>query len=103
MCAELIDRAIPAHRLEHLLLPVFRWRQLGRRQRNEPASCCAKTLLPQVNLFCYGQVESPYGSGEYIRSLEQGFGDNASKLIVAEIENKDAIYPCLKRFLGTGV
>jgi sporulation protein YhbH len=61
------------------------------------------TLLPQVNLFCYGQVESPYGSGEYIRSLEQGFGQSVAKLIVAEIENKEAIYPCLKQFLGTGV
>ncbi|MBI3839491.1 MAG: DUF444 family protein [Planctomycetia bacterium] len=60
-------------------------------------------LLPQVNLFCYGQVESPYGSGEYIRSLEHAFGDGVSKLIVAEIENKEAVYPCLKRFLGTGV
>jgi uncharacterized protein len=62
-----------------------------------------ETLLPQVNLFCYGQVESPYGSGEYIRSLEHAFGDTMAKLIVAEIENKEAIYPCLKRFLGTGV
>ena len=26
-------------------------------------------LLPHVNLFCYGQVESPYGSGEFIRPL----------------------------------
>ena len=61
------------------------------------------SLLPQVNLFCYGQVESPYGSGEYIRSLQQGFGQGMAKLIVTEIENKDAIYPCLKHFLGTGV
>jgi sporulation protein YhbH len=61
-----------------------------------------EALLPQVNLFCYGQVESPYGSGEYIRSLESGIGSDQPKLIVAEIENKEAIYPCLKRFLGTG-
>jgi uncharacterized sporulation protein YeaH/YhbH (DUF444 family) len=61
-----------------------------------------ETLLPAVNLFCYGQVESPYGSGEYIRSLESGLGDGNPKLIVAEIENKEAIYPCLKQFLGTG-
>ena len=60
-------------------------------------------LLPQVNLFCYGQVESPYGSGEYIRSLEHAFGESVSKLIVAEIENKEAVYACLKEFLGTGV
>jgi uncharacterized sporulation protein YeaH/YhbH (DUF444 family) len=62
-----------------------------------------EALLPQANLFCYGQVESPYGSGEYLRSLQQGVGDSANNLIVAEIENKDAIYPCLKKFLGTGV
>jgi hypothetical protein len=60
-------------------------------------------LLPQVNLFCYGQVESPYGSGEYIRSLEHAFNKIPSKLIVSEIENKEAIYGCLKEFLGTGV
>ncbi len=61
-----------------------------------------ETLLPQANLFCYGQVESPYGSGEYIRALEGSFGDDNPKLIVSEIENKEAIYPCLKEFLGTG-
>jgi sporulation protein YhbH len=61
-----------------------------------------ETLLPQVNLFCYGQVESPYGSGEYIRSLESAFADKVPNLIVSEIENKEAIYPCLKEFLGTG-
>ena len=36
-------------------------------------------LLPAVNLFCYGQVESPYGSGEYIRALRAAFGDDARK------------------------
>jgi sporulation protein YhbH len=61
-----------------------------------------ETLLPQSNLFCYGQVESPYGSGEYIRSLECAFGKDNDKLIVAEIENKNGIYDCLKQFLGTG-
>ncbi len=60
-------------------------------------------LLPAVNLFCYGQVESPYGSGEYLRSLETGIGKDNPKLLLAEIENKEAIYPCLKKFLGTGV
>jgi hypothetical protein len=60
-----------------------------------------REILPHVNLFCYGQVESPYGSGEYIRSLD--FSDEEAKLITAEIENKDAIYACLKKFLGTGV
>jgi uncharacterized sporulation protein YeaH/YhbH (DUF444 family) len=61
-----------------------------------------ETLLPSVNLFCYGQVESPYGSGEYLRALEQGIGEDHEKLVVCEIENKDGIYDCLKCFLGKG-
>lgn len=65
------------------------------------------TLLPRVNLFCYGQVESPYGSGEYIRSLQQTFGMDKggvgpANLVVSEIEDKDAIFNTLKSFLGKG-
>ena len=59
-------------------------------------------LIPASNLFCYGQVESPYGSGEFLRSLKKHFGDNEEKLVLAEIASKDAIYDCLRTFLGTG-
>ncbi|MEM7313939.1 MAG: DUF444 family protein, partial [Planctomycetota bacterium] len=59
-------------------------------------------LLPNCNLFCYGQVESPYGSGEYIRSLEHEFGESHENLILSEIEDKEAIYDSIKLFLGTG-
>lgn len=59
-------------------------------------------LLPACNLFCYGQVESPYGSGEFIRNLEAGFGTKEEKLVLSEIKNKDAIYDSIRKFLGTG-
>lgn len=59
-------------------------------------------LLPPSNVFCYGQVESPYGSGEYIRSLESVFGNDHEKLILSEIPDKDAIYDSIKTFLGKG-
>lgn len=60
-----------------------------------------KELLPKVNLFCYGQVESTYGSGEFIRELEDelAFAEN---LITSRIENKDDIYNSIKEFLGKG-
>jgi uncharacterized protein len=60
-------------------------------------------LLPASNLFCYGQVESPYGSGEYLRSLQGAFGEAEEKLVCAEIETKEGIYDCIKQFLGKGV
>jgi uncharacterized protein len=59
-------------------------------------------LLPAVNLFCYGQVESPYGSGEYIKALHKAFGGEHEKLITSEIENREGIYDSIKTFLGKG-
>ncbi|MBI2825303.1 MAG: DUF444 family protein [Planctomycetia bacterium] len=59
-------------------------------------------LLPVANLFCYGQVESPYGSGEYMRSLRMGVSEHGDKLVLSEIRDKDAIYDSIKAFLGKG-
>ena len=65
-------------------------------------SMLEEDLLPNCNLFCYGQVESPYGSGEYIRSLSATFGSDHETLILSEIEDRDGIYSSIKKFLGTG-
>ncbi len=60
-----------------------------------------ESLLPDCNLFCYGQVESPYGSGDYIRELRKLRG-TFENLVLSEIENKDAIFDSIRDFLGTG-
>ncbi|MEQ8788168.1 MAG: DUF444 family protein [Pirellulaceae bacterium] len=59
-------------------------------------------LIPRCNLFCYGQVESPYGSGDYIHSLIEAFGENHETLILSEIEDREAIFESIKTFLGRG-
>jgi uncharacterized sporulation protein YeaH/YhbH (DUF444 family) len=59
-------------------------------------------LLPVANLFCYGQVESPYGSGQFVKDLKDAFATN-SKVVTSEIPHKDAIYASIKEFLGRGV
>lgn len=61
-----------------------------------------ETLLPQSNLFCYGQVESPYGSGEFLRALDSAFGSDHDNLMLSEIADKDAIFDSIKLFLGKG-
>jgi len=58
-------------------------------------------LLPRVNLFCYGQVDSPYGSGQFYYDLEDQLGDKEN-LVLSRIPNKDGIYDSIKRFLGKG-
>ena len=60
-----------------------------------------ENLLPHCNLFCYGQVESPYGSGDFIRELRK-INDDWENLVLSEIESKEAIYDSIKEFLGTG-
>ncbi len=68
----------------------------------ESLTMLKEQLLPACNLFCYGQVESPYGSGDYIHSLESQFGDEHETLVLSDIANKDAIYDSIKQFLGKG-
>jgi uncharacterized protein len=59
------------------------------------------TLLPASNVFCYGQVESPYGSGQFIKDLREHLtGDE--RLITSEIRDRDAIVSSIRDFLGKG-
>jgi uncharacterized sporulation protein YeaH/YhbH (DUF444 family) len=58
-------------------------------------------VLPSVNQFAYGQVESPYGSGQFIKDLREAVGDHPN-VALSEIADKDAIYGSIKDFLGRG-
>jgi uncharacterized protein len=58
-------------------------------------------LLPASNVFCYGQVDSPYGSGQFIKDLKEHFPDHEA-LITSEINDRDAIVESIREFLGKG-
>jgi uncharacterized sporulation protein YeaH/YhbH (DUF444 family) len=58
-------------------------------------------ILPISNMFCYGQVESEYGSGQYLHDLEGRFSGN-DNLITSKIPNREAIIESIKTFLGKG-
>ena len=58
-------------------------------------------ILPHVNQFAYGQVESPYGSGQFIKDLREAVGE-LENVALSEIADKDAIYQSIKDFLGRG-
>ncbi|MEX0936282.1 MAG: DUF444 family protein [Pirellulales bacterium] len=101
VCAELIEQAFPPMDWN---IYCFQFSDGDNWGEDNQASLdlLRERLLPHVNLFCYGQVESPYGSGEYIRSLEGAFGDDHESLVLSEIEDKEAIYDSIKKFLGKG-
>jgi sporulation protein YhbH len=58
-------------------------------------------ILPRVNMFAYGQVESPYGSGQFIKDLREHFAKD-DRVVLSEIRDKDAIVGSIKDFLGKG-
>ena len=72
----------------------------------DDTSDCMKILregvLPRSNMFGYGQVESPYGSGQFIKDLAENFEDMET-VTLSEIKDRDAIYDSIKEFLGKGL
>ena len=59
-------------------------------------------LLPRSNVFCYGQVNSAYGSGQFKKDLDKHFGTDHETLITSEIQDKEAIYGSIRDFLSPG-
>jgi len=58
-------------------------------------------LLPKLNLFGYGQVESPYGSGEFYEYVHEMLGER-DNVVCSRIPDREAILGSIKEFLGTG-
>lgn len=60
------------------------------------------SLLAKVNNFCYGQVDSRYGSGQFYKDLIEVFGNEHDAVTLSRIENKDGVLQSIKDFLGKG-
>ena len=66
---------------------------------------CVKLLeehvLPRVNVFCYGQVKSAYGSGQFVKDLRAAFPSD-ERIICSQISGREEIYDSIREFLGKG-
>ena len=68
---------------------------------DEKALRLLEEITSDSNVFCYGQVTGMYGSGHFLKVIQNRKGDE-EKLLSAEIIDKETIYDVLKVFLGTG-
>jgi uncharacterized sporulation protein YeaH/YhbH (DUF444 family) len=59
------------------------------------------TMLAKLNLFGYGQVESPYGSGEFFDYVHELLGEHEN-VVTSRVPDREAILGSIKEFLGTG-
>ena len=58
-------------------------------------------IMPRVNQFCYGQVKSAHGSGQFKKDLDGALGEE--ELLVTSIVNDRADIPeAIRCFLGKG-
>lgn len=60
-----------------------------------------ENILPIANVFCYGQVESEYGSGQFLKDLEENYAED-ERVITSKIPNREGIIDSIKKFLGKG-
>ncbi len=59
------------------------------------------SLLPACNQFCYGQVKSAYGSGQFKKDLDDAFSGE-EKVVTSDIPDREGILASIKAFLGKG-
>ncbi len=58
-------------------------------------------ILPRVNQFCYGQVKSAYGSGQFKKDLENVLAED-ERLVTSAVNSREEIPDSIRSFLGKG-
>jgi uncharacterized protein len=101
LCSQLMDDHYPA--AEWNIYP-FHFSDGDNWSMDDTLACVdilKNKVLPRANMFAYGQVESPYGSGQFIKDLRDHFAKD-DRVVMSEIRDKDAIVGSIKEFLGKG-
>jgi|APCry1669189070_1035195.scaffolds.fasta_scaffold00477_5 uncharacterized protein len=101
LCNRLIDERYPSEEWNIYPFHFSDGDNWGGGDTRECVELLRKELMPKVNLFCYGQVRSLYGSGRFAHDLEEYLG-NDERIVVSEIADRDDVYDTIKDFLGKG-
>ncbi len=64
-------------------------------------SLLADEILPRVNQFCYSQVKSAHGSGQFKKDLDAAF-DGVENLVTASLIDRGDIPDSIRAYLGSG-
>lgn len=58
-------------------------------------------LVPVSNQFSYAQVDSQYGSGQFLKDLDEHFADE-ERVALSRVQQRDGIMDSIKQLLGRG-
>lgn len=101
LCADIIEKDYPS---EEWNIYPFHFSDGDNWSIDDTRLCIAllrDRILPISNQFSYGQVESPYGSGQFIKDLSEHLGKH-ERVTTSEIKDKDGIYTSIRDFLQAG-
>lgn len=101
LCAQIVENEYP---FDDWNVYPFHFSDGDNWSAEDTAKCVeilSKSLLPRSNMFCYGQVKSPYGSGQFIKDLRDAFPEE-EKLVLSEIPDRDGIVQSIRDFFGKG-
>jgi uncharacterized sporulation protein YeaH/YhbH (DUF444 family) len=99
LCRDLIRKDHPADEWNLYAFHFSDGENFGDDDDRRCVNLLKQELLPQLNLFCYGQVQS--GSGRLFMDTLSDVRDE--KLATAKINEDEDIYAAIKSFLGKGV
>jgi uncharacterized protein len=101
LCKEMIEKDYSD---EEWNIYAFHFSDGDNWSRDDSSKCFTilrENLFNTVNMFGYGQVKSPYGSGQFYDELVEAFPEEDA-LILSKIPNREAILDSIKDFLGKG-
>jgi uncharacterized sporulation protein YeaH/YhbH (DUF444 family) len=102
LAADMLEKQFPPSEWNIYLFHFSDGDNWSGRDTEKCLSILKERLLPGVNLFCYGQVKSAYGSGQFMKDLD-GEQHDADNVISCEILDREGILPSIKTFLGKGL
>jgi len=101
LCLEILDKHFPPHEWN---IYTFHFSDGDNWSQSDTRTCVEllrSRLVPMSNQFSYAQVDSQYGSGQFIKDLDEAFGDDES-VVLSRIANRGAIMDSIKELLSAG-
>ena len=100
-CADILDNDYPQEDWNIYLFHFSDGDNWSQDDTDKSLGLLTDSLLPRSNLFCYGQVKSPYGSGQFIKDLEKQYPED-ERVVLSRIDDRDGIVDSIRDFFSQG-
>lgn len=100
LCAEIIERDYPPSQYNIYCFHFSDGDNWEKADTEECLDILENRLIPNVNMFGYGQVNSPYGSGEFINDLGDLALYYSPVLVLSDIGDMEGIWNSIVDFFG---